>query len=426
VTEFVPRVVDISHHNKVTDLHATATSGVWGVIHKASQGQSYRDPDYAARRKLAAAAGLLWGAYHFNDGTDVAGQVSNFLAAAQPDENTLLVLDYEDNAKSNMTIQHAVAFLRLVEQRTGRKAAIYSGNRLKETIGQLNPDDLEYLSSHRLWLCQYGPKAKLPVGFSSYWLWQFTGDGIGPVPHAVPGIAGSGIDLNRFDGDRGALASSWVPEGALVDDTESAISAHAKQATADDDSNDDDDEAPLNVRPQSAAYSLDVEIIQRKLDRLGYHDVGDMDGKWGGKTKGALTAFLNDRGIKAEPAVSPTVTDAISAALAEGWTRPISDKRANATAEDIAPKVEAVRQSLWQRLLAKITGVSTGVVALTTGVGSQFGSVNDHLSPIKQFFADIPGWAWFSLIAFAALGVWLSANKTTQATVKDYNTGKIN
>lgn len=56
-----PRVVDISHHNKVTNLRATAASGVWGVIHKASQGSGYRDPDYAARRRQAEAAGLLWG-----------------------------------------------------------------------------------------------------------------------------------------------------------------------------------------------------------------------------------------------------------------------------------------------------------------------------------------------------------------------------
>lgn len=40
-----PRVVDISHHNIVKDLKATAAAGVWGVIHKASQGSGYRDPD---------------------------------------------------------------------------------------------------------------------------------------------------------------------------------------------------------------------------------------------------------------------------------------------------------------------------------------------------------------------------------------------
>lgn len=429
-----PRVVDISHHNTVNDLKATAMAGVWGVIHKSSQGRGYRDPDYASRRAQAKAAGLLWGAYHFNDGTDVAAQVDWFLKCAAPDDPTLLVLDFEDNKASNMSAQQAVQFLRLLEQKTGRKGAIYSGNRLKETIGQLSAVDRAYLTSHRLWLCQYGPRAVMPMGFTKYWLWQYTGDGVGPQPHNVPGIVAgnAGIDLNVYEGDREKLTSEWAPGGSALADFVTSVSpamadapsSHARQAEADE----DEGSAPINARPQTSAYSLDVEILQRKLDRLGYHDVGDMDGKWGGKTKGAIVAFLNDRHIPAGEitGITPVITDAISAALAEGWTRPISDKRANATAQDIAPKVEAVRQSLWQRLVAKVTGASAGGVAVVTGVGSQFGAVNDKLSPVKDFFANIPGWAWFALIAFAALALWLSSNKATVATTADYNTGKIN
>lgn len=205
-----PRVVDISHHNVVTDFAAAAAAGIWGVIHKASQGRAYRDPDYAARRKKAIEAGLLWGAYHFNTGDAVPLQVDNFLTAAQPDANTLLVLDYEDNHASNMSIRHAVDFLHEIERRTGRKAAIYSGNRLKENIGALSAADRAYLTSHRLWLCQYGPRAVLPSGFSAYWLWQFTGDGIGPSPHSIPGIKSDGIDLNTFAGTREQLAATWA------------------------------------------------------------------------------------------------------------------------------------------------------------------------------------------------------------------------
>lgn len=205
-----PRVVDISHHNVVRNLRLTAGAGIWGVIHKASQGRAYRDPDYEDRRVAAKDAGLLWGAYHFNTGDNVKLQVDNFLAAAQPDDHTLLVLDYEDNRPSNMNIEQAVDFLREIEHRVGRKGAIYSGNRIKETIKDLGPADRAYVTSHRLWLCQYGPKAKLPAGFANWWLWQYTGDGIGPMPHSIAGIAGSGIDLNTFNGTREQLAASWA------------------------------------------------------------------------------------------------------------------------------------------------------------------------------------------------------------------------
>jgi peptidoglycan hydrolase-like protein with peptidoglycan-binding domain len=230
-----------------------------------------------------------------------------------------------------------------------------------------------------------------------------------------------GISCKLMLGREG-VANLNTGVGLHTRDDDETASAHARQA--------EQDAAAAPNLPRDAApppgYSLDVEIVLRKLDRLGYNDVGDLDGKWGGKTKGAITAFLNDRNVQAAPSINPTVTDAISSALAEGWTRPIADRRANATAEDIAPKVEAVRQSLWQRLAAKITGASAGGVAVVSGVGSQFGAVNDHLSPIKQFFADVPGWAWFALIAVGALALWLSANRATLATTADYNTGKIN
>lgn len=213
------RVIDISHHNEVRDLKVVGASGVWGVIHKATQGKAYVDPNYAGRRVQAAEAGLLWGAYHFNTGDDVKSQVRWFIDKAKPDDKTLLVLDYEDNRLSNMNIHQAVEFLHRVEDMTGRKAAIYSGNRLKESIDILNTIDREYLTLHRLWLCQYGPVAKLPRGFAKWWLWQFTGDGIGPLPHSVPGIEKSGIDINTFQGTRAELEASWsgiTPKDAQV------------------------------------------------------------------------------------------------------------------------------------------------------------------------------------------------------------------
>lgn len=205
-----PRVIDISHHNSVIDFSMVAAAGIWGVIHKASQGRAYIDPEYGVRRIAAEHAGLLWGAYHFNTGDNIASQVAAFLSAARPDDKTLMVLDYEDNRLSQMNIEQAVEFLHLLEQKLGRKAAIYSGNRIKETIGDLSQNDLDYLTSHRLWLCQYGPVAHIPAGFKNYWLWQFTGDGVGPQPHSIPGIAGSGIDINTFTGTRDDLAGSWA------------------------------------------------------------------------------------------------------------------------------------------------------------------------------------------------------------------------
>jgi lysozyme len=214
--KFEPRVVDIYHGDNVEGKDFVAgfqkayDAGIWGVIHKATQGVSIKDPMYAKRRLAAEKVGLLWGAYHFNTGEDVKKQVDNFIKAAEPDKKTLMVLDFEEY-KTNMSVHEAVSFMKLVEDKIGRSCAIYSGNRLKETITDLSKDEFNYMTSKKLWLCQYGPKAVLPKGFKKYWLWQYTGDGVGPTPHNIPGIScNPGIDLNVYDSTKEQLQKEWT------------------------------------------------------------------------------------------------------------------------------------------------------------------------------------------------------------------------
>ena len=213
------RVVDIYWGDDVEGKDCVAgftkakEAGLWGCIHKASQGTTFKDKAYDRRREAAQKVGLLWGAYHFNNGDNVKDQVDWFIKCARPDKNTLMVLDFEDNKRSNMSVHEAVSFMKLVEDKTGRSCAIYSGNRLKETIGQLGKDEFQYITSRKLWLCQYGPKAKLPKGFDKYWLWQYTGDGVGSKPHYIDGIncpGNSGIDLNVYNGTFDQLKKEWV------------------------------------------------------------------------------------------------------------------------------------------------------------------------------------------------------------------------
>jgi lysozyme len=200
----VPLVVDLSHHNEVEDWGKVYASGIRGVIHKATQGSTFVDAQYASRKTTAKAAGLLWGAYHFGDNSDVTAQVANFLSAAGDLSDTLLVLDFEPNNSNTMSFDQARQFLQLVYDKTGQRPTIYSGNLLKEGLGKKADP---FFSAHRLWICEYGPKAVLPPGFTSYWLWQYTGDGIGNPPHAVYGVKGTGIDLNVFGGTD--LAAEW-------------------------------------------------------------------------------------------------------------------------------------------------------------------------------------------------------------------------
>ena len=202
-----PNVIDIYHGDTVSSFQAVKDAGIWGVIHKASQGQTI-DSEYSVRRHLALSVGLLWGAYDFNTGDPVAGQVDKFLKVATPDASTFCCLDLEDNTKSQMSLAQAIKWLMLVDKAIGRRAWIYSGNRIKELITHATSEQRDFLALHPFWLCEYGPKAKMvdanghPLPWSKPDLWQYSETG------RVKGISGN-VDLNYFDGTFDELKAIW-------------------------------------------------------------------------------------------------------------------------------------------------------------------------------------------------------------------------
>lgn len=198
-----PKVLDLSHHNQVNSFEMLVDYGVRGVILKATQGVSYVDPTYAQRKAAAAKAGLLVGAYHFATADDTAKQLDHFLSVAELGARDCGALDYEPNLVNgapagDMSLADARDWLENYEVVMGRKAKFYSGSLIKQTL--TGPD--AFLNSHDLWLAQYGPTPHLPVGWSRYWLWQYSEK----LP--VPGVTGN-VDANSFDGTDQELAASW-------------------------------------------------------------------------------------------------------------------------------------------------------------------------------------------------------------------------
>jgi GH25 family lysozyme M1 (1,4-beta-N-acetylmuramidase) len=193
-----PIVIDIYHGNVVKDFGLLRDAGIVGVIHKAVQGARIDDHLYAVRRLAAKTAGLMWGAYCFNTGEPVSAQVDEFFRVADPDDQTLMCLDFEDNPHSQMSLQQAIDFLGLVDQKLGRKCWIYSGNRIKDLLGsKVNT----FLGSHPLWLAQYGPRAVVQNSWSRYNLWQYSEHG------QLPGTDGY-LDLNVADPDQ--IKLDWI------------------------------------------------------------------------------------------------------------------------------------------------------------------------------------------------------------------------
>jgi lysozyme len=198
-------VIDLSHFNTVTDFNAVKGDGIVGVIHKASEGVGYVDPDYHARRAQALAAGLWWGAYHFGTSDDGAAQAQHFLSTVNPGPNDLLVLDFEQNtAGGSMTLEGAEQFVSRVQAATGRWPGFYSGSYIRQLLGAgHNPT----LANCWFWLSEYGPTPHVPANWPTWTMWQYTDGTIGPEPHAVTGVGD--CDRDQFNGEMDGLTRPW-------------------------------------------------------------------------------------------------------------------------------------------------------------------------------------------------------------------------
>ena len=198
-------VIDISHHNANPDFQQAKVAGILGVIHKATQGLTYKDPMYLTNRQKALDAGLLWGAYHFGDGIDGGAQVDFFLSVAIPGPDTLVVLDFEPNTQgATMSLDGARAFVSEVNTNLGRFPGLYSGSLIKQQLGN-NTDPI--LAQCFFWLAQYGSTAVVPANWPTWTLWQYTDGNVGPQPHSVTGIGN--CDRDKFNGDSDDLNKLW-------------------------------------------------------------------------------------------------------------------------------------------------------------------------------------------------------------------------
>lgn len=203
-----PMVIDLSHHNTVTNLKATYNDGIRGVIHKATDGTHMIDEKLQARYSLAKEAAMLWGVYHFMRPGNVQAQITHFISTIKAqnvfDDNTLVCLDME---RAGITLSDIMEFLEGVESLTRRSPVLYSGNNLKELGGA---DEMPSLKKYRLWIAQYNnTKPTLPKGYKKYWLWQYSESA------SVSGVVGT-CDVNHFQGSVGDLTTQWSGKGGEV------------------------------------------------------------------------------------------------------------------------------------------------------------------------------------------------------------------
>lgn len=184
--------IDVSHYQGTVDWAQVAKSGKLYAYVKATGGNTFKDPRYAANFAAAQKAGLKTGAYHFFiPGDDPIRQAEHFLSVVTIGPGTLppaLDLESVPKAKSDHDVgDAALKWLMHVEEKTGCKPVIYSnGSYFLDYLGKP-------VEGYPFWLAEYAKRARLPSGIAEWTFWQHSQTG------RVNGITGH-VDLDSFQG----------------------------------------------------------------------------------------------------------------------------------------------------------------------------------------------------------------------------------
>src|SRR6266404_66718 len=225
-------VVNLSHYDMMhPDFSAMKSEGVVGVIHEATYPRCKRDPKYYPREIAATEAGLLWGAYHFGDGTNPIRQADHFLGVVgsirsplhlddpeKPGPGVLLVLDFERNGHypgGTMSVSQAVEFVERIKERTGKYPGLYSGEyHLRQALNgpKVTTAQRTTLTKCWLWIANYHYEPRAMAPWSLWRPWQYCGDGKCDIPRAAYPTSVANVrkaERNIFRGSRSALEDFW-------------------------------------------------------------------------------------------------------------------------------------------------------------------------------------------------------------------------
>ncbi len=205
-----PFVIDINHADNVQDTPGplggfarVKGAGIAFLIHKATEGLTFADPRYQARRtawmngipvSVTDVTGEIlsitprFAAYHFFHGEDPQAEAEFFLNTARLQHGDDAVVDWEAVPGSGF-IPSADAvdqFCTIVEQALGFPIIVYSGNAAKEKISGHDPR----FAKRRLWLAEYSSTFSVQQSWTAPWLWQNNGGQSGGQ-NSIPGMDGN-------------------------------------------------------------------------------------------------------------------------------------------------------------------------------------------------------------------------------------------
>jgi uncharacterized protein (TIGR02594 family) len=169
-----------------------------------------------------------------------------------------------------------------------------------------------------------------------------------------------------------------------------------------------------NIAPPLA---LSVDAVQKRLKDLGYHEVGQIDGKMGPRTHAAILAFKNDNNLD----LFPNIDGALAEALTKARPRPVAIERATGKPE--ASRILAASNAQMALGAAGSVGIAVSDVVPLVGQAEDGRDLGARL-------LDLVGLGSYAPVVMPLLGaaiflaVIVFAWKARSARIEDHQTGR--
>lgn len=163
--------------------------------------------------------------------------------------------------------------------------------------------------------------------------------------------------------------------------------------------------------------TMSVEAVQRLLKDLGYHEVGQIDGKVGPRTRAAILAFRQDNDLALVPIIDVALTDALTTA------RPRSVAIERATGRPEGSRILAASNAQIALGAVGYAGIAISDVAPLVGQAEEGRDLATRLF-------DLVGLGSYDPVIMPALGaaifiaVIVLAWKARAARIEDHQTGR--
>jgi uncharacterized protein (TIGR02594 family) len=165
------------------------------------------------------------------------------------------------------------------------------------------------------------------------------------------------------------------------------------------------------------AVTLSVEAVQRRLKELGYHEVGQIDGKIGPRTRSAILAFRQDNDLTLVPIIDVALTDALTTA----HPRPVAIERATGK-----PEGSRILAASNAQIALGVTGYAGIAIS---DVAPLIGQAEEGRDLATRLF-DLVGLGSYAPVVMPLLGaaiflaVAVLAWKARAARIEDHRTGR--